>query len=70
MAQHEEINPFKLAQAQFDQVAEQMGLDPAVREMLRWPLREFRFQIPVRMDDGTIKVFFGFRALEKISRAP
>ena len=65
-----EINPFKLAQAQFDQVAEQMGLEPAVRAMLRWPLREFRFQLPVRMDDGTIKVFFGFRVQHNDARGP
>ena len=56
----EELNPFKMAQAQFDQVAEQMGLAQTVRNMMRWPLREFRFQLPVRMDDGSIKVFFGF----------
>jgi glutamate dehydrogenase len=70
MAKHEEMNPFKLAQAQFDHVAEQMGLEPAVREMLRWPLREFRFQLPVRMDDGSIKVFFGFRVQHNDARGP
>ncbi len=68
MAEHEEMNPFKLAQAQFDHVAEQMGLEQAVREMLRWPLREFRFQLPVRMDDGSIKVFFGFRVQHNDAR--
>jgi len=66
----DEMNPFKLAQAQFDQVAEQMELDQAVRSMLRWPLREFRFQLPVRMDDGSIKVFFGFRVQHNDARGP
>jgi len=66
----EELNPFQLAQAQFDQVAEQMGLDDAVRSILRWPLREFRFQLPVRMDDGSIKVFFGFRVQHNDARGP
>ena len=70
MTKHEEMNPFKLAQAQFDQVAEQMGLEQSVREMLRWPLREFRFQLPVRMDDGSIKVFFGFRVQHNDARGP
>jgi len=70
MAKHEEMNPFKLAQAQFDHVAEQMELETAVREMLRWPLREFRFQLPVRMDDGSIKVFFGFRVQHNDARGP
>jgi glutamate dehydrogenase (NAD(P)+) len=65
-----EMNPFELAQAQFDQVAEQMNLDAAVRSMLRWPLREFRFQIPVRMDDGSIKVYFGFRVQHNDARGP
>jgi glutamate dehydrogenase (NAD(P)+) len=64
------LNPFKMAQAQFDQVAEQMGLDQAVRDMMRWPLREFRFQLPVRMDDGSIKVFFGFRVQHNDARGP
>ncbi|MBN1875143.1 MAG: Glu/Leu/Phe/Val dehydrogenase [Anaerolineae bacterium] len=66
----QEMNPFKLAQAQFDQVAEQMGLDQAVRDMLRWPLREYRFQLPVRMDNGSIKVFFGFRVQHNDARGP
>ncbi len=66
----DQVNPFKLAQAQFDQVAEQMGLEPAVREMMRWPLREFRFQLPVRMDDGSIRVFFGFRVQHNDARGP
>ncbi|MGC9398581.1 MAG: Glu/Leu/Phe/Val family dehydrogenase [Anaerolineae bacterium] len=66
----EELNPFKMAQAQFDQVAEEMGLEEAVRNMLRWPMREFRFQIPVRMDDGSIKVFFGYRVQHNDARGP
>jgi glutamate dehydrogenase (NAD(P)+) len=64
------MNPFALAQAQFDQVAEQMVLAPSVRSMLRWPLREFRFQLPVRMDDGSIQVFFGFRVQHNDARGP
>ncbi len=66
----EVMNPFRLAQAQFDQVAEQMGLENAVRSILRWPLREFRFQLPVRMDDGGIKVYFGFRVQHNDARGP
>ncbi|MGC9520630.1 MAG: Glu/Leu/Phe/Val family dehydrogenase [Anaerolineae bacterium] len=66
----EAMNPFSLAQAQFDQVAEQMGLEDAVCSILRWPLREFRFQLPVRMDDGSIKVYFGFRVQHNDARGP
>ncbi len=52
-------NPFKLAQAQFDRGAELLDLPQEVRDILRQPLREFRFQIPVRMDDGSARVFSG-----------
>ncbi len=65
-----ELNPFELAQAQFDHVAEMMGLEESVRQMLRWPMREFRFQLPVRMDDGSVKVFFGFRVQHNDARGP
>jgi len=65
-----EQNPFELAQAQFDQAAEQMGLEQAVRDILRQPLREFHFQIPVQMDDGSIKVFRGFRVQHNDARGP
>jgi glutamate dehydrogenase len=54
-------NAFQMAQQQFDQVAGQLKLDEQVREYLRWPLREFSFRIPVRMDNGQIRVFNGFR---------
>jgi glutamate dehydrogenase (NAD(P)+) len=54
-------NAFQMAQQQFDHVADQLNLDPQVREYLRWPLRELHFRIPVRMDNGTLKVFNGFR---------
>ena len=64
------INPFEMAQGQFDHVADQLNLSHEVRTMLRWPMREFRFQIPVRMDDGSIKVFFGFRVQHNDARGP
>ena len=41
----ETLNPFETAQAQFDRVAEMLGLEPGVRELLRWPMREFHFKI-------------------------
>ncbi len=64
------INPFEMAQRQFDEVADQLGLDDGVRAMLRWPLREFHFRIPVRMDDGTLRVFQGFRVQHNDARGP
>ncbi|MFH2050218.1 MAG: Glu/Leu/Phe/Val dehydrogenase [bacterium] len=64
------FNPFEMAQAQFDSVADTLGLEQSVRDLLRNPLREFQFSIPVRMDDGTVKVFRGFRVQHNDSRGP
>jgi glutamate dehydrogenase (NAD(P)+) len=66
----EQINAFQIAQKQFDNVAEIMNLDPGVREVLRWPAREFTFRIPVRMDNGTLQVFTGFRVQHNDARGP
>lgn len=66
----ETINAFKMAQNQFDHVADLLNLDPQVAEMLRWPNREFKFMIPVRMDDGTMRVFFGYRVQHNDARGP
>jgi glutamate dehydrogenase (NAD(P)+) len=65
-----EFNPFEVAQAQFDRVADQLKLDQEVRLILRWPLREFRFQIPIRLDDGTMRVYFGYRVQHNDARGP
>lgn len=66
----ETINEFEMAQKQFDAVAELLRLDPQVREFLRWPMREFAFRIPVRMDDGSIRMFQGFRVQHNDARGP
>lgn len=63
-------NAFKMAQQQFDHVAELLQLDPYIRDLLRWPTREFKVQIPVRMDDGSRKVFYGFRVQHNDARGP
>ena len=64
------FNSFEIAQAQFDRVAAMLGLDEPSRELLRWPLREYSFAIPVRMDDGRVKVFRGFRVQHNDARGP
>jgi len=64
------VNAFQMAQEQFDNVAGLINLDPGVAEMLRWPAREYRFQIPVKMDDGSIKVLFGYRVQHNDARGP
>ncbi|MEN8163067.1 MAG: Glu/Leu/Phe/Val dehydrogenase [Acidobacteriota bacterium] len=65
-----EFNAFEMAQRQFDGVADKLGLDEGMRELLRWPQREYHFTIPVRMDDGSVKVFKGFRVQHSDSRGP
>lgn len=64
------FNPFEMAQKQFDAVAEKLGLDQGTRDFLRSPAREFHFNIPVRMDDGAVKVFKGFRVQHSDARGP
>ena len=63
-------NAFEMAQRQFDHVAGLLKLDPQVSEVLRWPAREFHMRIPVRMDDGTIRVFNGYRVQHNDARGP
>jgi glutamate dehydrogenase len=64
------FNAFEMAQSQFDHVAEILNLDTATRDLLRFPLREYNFAIPVHMDDGTIKIFRGFRVQHNDARGP
>lgn len=64
------FNAFEMAQSQFDATAAQLGLDEATRELLRFPLREYALAIPVRMDDGSVRVFRGFRVQHNDARGP
>ena len=64
------FNPFEMAQKQFDTVADLLQLEAATRDLLRQPLREYHFSIPVRMDDGSIRVFRGFRCQHNDARGP
>jgi len=65
-----QINAFEMAQKQFDGVAKLLKLDPQVAEVLRWPMREYHFRIPVRMDDGSLRVFQGYRVQHNDARGP
>jgi len=64
------FNPFQMAQAQFDAVAEKLDLDAGARDLLREPLREYHTAVPVRMDDGSVKVFRGYRVQHNDARGP
>jgi glutamate dehydrogenase (NAD(P)+) len=66
----EELNPFKIAQQQLDEAAKILKLDPATHTLLREPLREFHVNFPVKMDDGSVRVFKGFRVQYNDARGP
>ncbi len=63
-------NSFEAAQQQFDAVAERLELDRPARELLRSPVREYSFSIPTRMDDGSVRIFRGFRVQHNDARGP
>ena len=63
-------NALETAQRQFDRVAGMLGLDQPTRELLRSPLREYHFSIPIRMDEGSRRVFRGFRVQHNDARGP
>ncbi|HLN01264.1 MAG TPA: Glu/Leu/Phe/Val dehydrogenase [Bryobacteraceae bacterium] len=66
----ETLNPFEIAQAQFDTAADYLMLDDGLRTILKTPKRQLIVSIPVRMDDGRIKVFEGYRVQHNLSRGP
>ncbi|MCL5266357.1 MAG: Glu/Leu/Phe/Val dehydrogenase [Chloroflexi bacterium] len=68
-AQAEESS-YEVAQQQFNIVADLLELAPDVREVLRYPKRELIVHFPVKMDDGTVKMFTGFRVQHNIARGP
>ena len=70
MSHDASFNPFEMARTQFDKIADLIGLDQGARDLLRSPLREYHFSIPVRMDDGTVQVFQGYRVQHNDARGP
>ena len=70
VAVKETLNPFEIAQAQFNTAAESLNLEAWLREVLRKPKRQVAVSIPTRMDDGSIKVFDGYRVQHNLARGP
>jgi glutamate dehydrogenase (NAD(P)+) len=66
----EKLNPFEIAQRQLDEAAEILKLEPGIHALLREPLRELHVILPVKMDDGNVKVFKGFRVQYNDARGP
>ena len=69
-AQMDEFNPFLAMAERFETAADHLELDPGVRDVLRTPDRELTVAIPVEMDDGTIRVFKGYRVQHNFLRGP
>ena len=66
----ENLNPYEFALRQFERAADQLGLDAGTRSVLRNPKRQLIVSVPVKMDDGSIRVFQGYRVQHSIARGP
>ena len=64
------LNPFSIAQQQLDEAAGILGLDHATHQLLRQPQRELHVSLPVRMDDGSTRVYSGYRVQYNDARGP
>ncbi len=65
-----QINAWEVAQRQFDLAADRLNLDPGLRRVLREPRRELTVHFPVKMDDGNVQVFTGYRVQHNLGRGP
>ncbi len=66
----EEADEWRTAQSQFDAAAGLCDLEPELRQVLREVQREFTCHFPVRMDDGSVRIFTGYRVQHNINRGP
>jgi glutamate dehydrogenase (NAD(P)+) len=70
IAPREDLNPFRIAQIQFDMAAEFLKLDPGLRQILRTPKRVLEVSLPTKMDNGQVKVLTGYRVQHNVARGP
>jgi glutamate dehydrogenase (NAD(P)+) len=70
IAPREDLNPFRIAQIQFDMAAEFLKLDPGLRQILRTPKRVLEVSMPIKMDNGQVKVLTGYRVQHNVARGP
>ena len=66
----ENLNPYQIAQMQFDCAADKLNLEPWMRNFLKTPDRNVSVDFPVKMDDGNIKMFTGYRVQHNNVRGP
>lgn len=70
LADSDKLNPFKIAQRQLDEAAQRLELNAGTTEALRWPMRELHLSFPVKMDNGSVRVFHGYRVQYNDARGP
>jgi glutamate dehydrogenase (NAD(P)+) len=70
MAPREELNPYRISQIQFDMAAEFLKLDPGLRQIMRTPRRVLEVAVPIKLDNGQVKVFQGYRVQHNVARGP
>src|SRR5438128_4229154 len=70
IAPREDLNPFRIAQIQFDMAAEFLKLDPGLRQVLRSPKRVLEVSLPTKIDNGQVRVLTGYRVQHNVSRGP
>src|SRR5260370_15774070 len=70
IAPREDLNPFRIAQIQFDMAAEYLKLDLGLRQILRTPKRILEVSVPTKMDNGQVKAFTAFRGQHNVARGP
>ena len=70
VATKEVLNPFEIAQKQFDTAAEHLRLEPWLHDVLKAPKRQLIVSVPTKMDDGSIHVFEGYRVQHSMARGP
>lgn len=66
----ENLNPWQVALSQLDRVVKKINLDPNIHEVLKHPKRELHVSVPIRMDNGSIKTFMGYRVQHNLARGP
>src|ERR687884_635318 len=70
LAAEEELNPFKISKQQFDRAADYLELEESMRRVLKNAKRQLVVSIPVKMDNGEVQVFEGYRVQHNIARGP
>ena len=64
------LNPYHMAIQQFEAAADKINLSEDMREILRQPKRELTVNFPVRLDNGRVRTFTGYRVQHNVNRGP